>query len=156
MHTKNYLERLHFALVIQSHTRDDQIPPKVTVGFDDTPKHTIQLTHESTPVTVFLTDTVYEIGEHKLFLQIDEQGSDSYKIGTVRLLDVRLHGFTLTTANLNNCVYRPVYDDAYLHQNPEAPRIIDSCFTLGNRGRWELPIQTPVHDHGNWKGVGLV
>ena len=108
------------------------------------------------PLNTFMFDeTIFSRGTQKLQLQIKELEKDSYKIGSVRIVDLRIHGFSVNARLYYQSMYYPVYDAEYLKDNPTAPMEIKGALLLGNRGTWEYTFETPVHDNENWR-VSLV
>lgn len=154
MDQQSYLERLRFSLVLENQTRHDQIIPTMEIGLEAGHTHDVILDPDQPLNTFTFDETIHSRGTQKLQLHIKDQGKDSYKIGAVRIMDLRIHGFSVNT-RLYESTYYPVYDSEYLLDNPTAPAEISGALLLGNRGKWEYTFETPVHDNESWR-VSLV
>jgi hypothetical protein len=154
MKPRNYLERLRFSIIVEDQTRHDQITPAVLIGLESAGKHELVFNPDQSLNTFTFDETIYSRGTQKLQLHIKDQGKDSYKIGAVKIMDLRIHGFSVNT-RLYESTYYPVYDAEYLLDNPTAPAEIRGALLLGNRGTWTYTFETPVHDNESWR-VSLV
>jgi len=154
MKQRNYLERLRFSVVIEDQSRHDQITPVVSIGLESAGKHEFVLDPDQPLNTFTFDETIFSRGTQKLQLLIEEIGKDSYKIGAIKIVDLRIHGFSVN-AKLYESTYYPIYEAEHSIKNPTAPAEIRGALLLGNRGTWEYTFETPVHDNENWR-VSLV
>ena len=154
MNKKNYLERLRFSMVVEDQTIRGRITPTISIGLESMDKHDFILDPKQSFNTFTFDETISSPGTQKLQLHIKELENDSYKIGAVKIIDLRIHGISIHN-RLYQSTYYPYYDAEHSKDTPTAPTELKSVLLLGNRGTWEFTFETPVHEHETWR-IGLV
>ena len=145
---------MRFSIIVEDQTRHDQITPAVLIGLESAGKHEFVFDPDQSLNTFTFDETIFSRGIQKLQLQIKEIDNDSYNIGAIRIVDLRIHGHSVN-AKLYESTYYPIYESEHLIKNPSAPAEIRGALLLGNRGTWTYTFETPVHDNENWR-VSLV